>query len=166
MLDGGCGTGLCAPTLKAWASGLVGVDLSGAMLEKARQKQLYYRLVESELTHFLEQHGGVFDLAVYADTLCYFGDLQDVLRASAHALSSPGTLLFTLEALHFEDGARGFQLHPHGRYSHTPAYVRKTLQDCGFSQISIHTDSMRQEVGKPVEGLVVSARRLLIAQTS
>jgi predicted TPR repeat methyltransferase len=159
VVDGGCGTGLCAPALKPWARRLTGVDLSGAMLERARKKGLYDELFEAELTQFLQQQAGAFDVAVYADTLCYFGDLQEVLRASAQALGNRGSLLFTLEAAAAQDGSRGFRLHPSGRYTHTTAYVQQTLQACGFAQIVIRSDSMRTEVGKPVEGLVVAARK-------
>ena len=40
VLEGGCGTGLCAAALKPWASELTGVDISAAMLAKARNKNL------------------------------------------------------------------------------------------------------------------------------
>jgi predicted TPR repeat methyltransferase len=158
-LDGGCGTGLCAPALKSWASTLTGVDISAGMLEKALEKKLYDGLFDSELTGFLEQHPAAFDLAVYADTLCYFGDLQDVLRASFNALCNGGTLLFTLEESSTNLSKRDFALHPTGRYSHTTSYVEKVLQICGFTQIRINRESTRQEVGKAVPGLVVSARK-------
>lgn len=160
IFDGGCGTGLCAPALKPWASKLIGVDISSAMLSKAREKQLYDNLFESELTHFLEQYQAAFDLAVFADTLIYFGDLEDVLRASAHALDSGGTLLFTLEASPAQN-SKDYSLHPTGRYSHSAVYVEKILKACGFSRIRIGYDSTRIEVGKAVPGLVVSARKSL-----
>jgi len=160
VLDGGCGTGLCAPALKPWAEKLVGVDLSSAMLAKARQKKLYDGLLEAELTHFLHQYPGAFDLAVYADTLCYFGDLQEVLLATFHALGELGTVLFTLEASVSADHLNGFQLHPQGRYSHRENYVEKTLKESGFSRVLISPASFRQEAGKDVDGLVVSAQKL------
>ncbi len=157
ILDGGCGTGLCAAALRPWAKKLVGVDLSGAMLAKARQKKLYDGLFESELTNFLQQHDGAFDLAVYADTLCYFGDLQQVLLSSFHALGKNGTVLFTLEAS--GPTTNGFRLNPQGRFSHSESYVERIMEACGFSQILISQESTRQESGKAVAGLVVSARK-------
>ncbi|HMB58837.1 MAG TPA: tetratricopeptide repeat protein, partial [Xanthomonadales bacterium] len=159
IVDGGCGTGLCAAALKPWARSLTGVDLSTAMLEKARQKALYDALFEAELTTFMQQHDGAFDLAVYADTLCYFGDLQDILRATAEALDNQGTLLLTLEASAFSQDVTRYQLQPQGRYTHSPSYVENTLQACGFAHILIRSDSTRTEVGRPVDGLLVSARK-------
>lgn len=156
-LDGGCGTGLCAPALRPWASTLTGVDISSAMLEKARSKECYDDLFESELTRFLQQRRSVFNLVVYADTLIYFGALEEVLRASAHALSNSGTLLFTLEASPAQKNSKDYSLHPAGRYSHSAEYVENVLKACGFSQIRIRNESIRIEVGKAVPGLVVSA---------
>ena len=53
ILDIGCGTGLCGPLLRPYASRLVGVDLSAGMLAHARQKEVYTELVQCELTEFL-----------------------------------------------------------------------------------------------------------------
>ena len=53
VLDAGCGTGLCGPLLRPYASRLVGVDLSSGMLEHARHKQIYTDLAQAELTEFL-----------------------------------------------------------------------------------------------------------------
>ncbi len=75
VLDAGCGTGLCGPLLRPYASRLVGVDLSGGMLDHARRKEIYTDLVQSELTEFLAAQQRAFDVIVAADTLVYFGDL-------------------------------------------------------------------------------------------
>jgi predicted TPR repeat methyltransferase len=56
VLDAGCGTGLCVGFLRPIARRLVGVDLSGKMLEKARERGGYDELVEAELTAYLESH--------------------------------------------------------------------------------------------------------------
>ena len=158
VLDGGCGTGLCGDALRPWASHLIGVDISSAMLAKASQKGNFDELIESELTQFLQPRTNTFDLIVFADTLIYFGDLHDILCASAKALDQQGSILFNLEASHNKVKTNSYNLHPNGRYTHSANYVEKTLRSCGFEQISINSDSVRQEIGKPVKGLVVSAR--------
>jgi len=86
VLDGDCGTGLCAPILKPYASRLTGVDLSAGMMVRAKKTKLYEELVESELTAYLTKHPAAFNLAVFSDTLCYFGDLEEVITATAGAL--------------------------------------------------------------------------------
>jgi len=86
ILDAGCGTGLCAPLLRSAARWLVGVDLSPAMLEKGRERGDYDALHQGELTAFMNQVAAQFDVIVSADTFCYFGELESVIKAAATAL--------------------------------------------------------------------------------
>lgn len=155
VLDAGCGTGLCAPLLRPHARHLVGVDLSGGMLEQARRRGGYDELIEAELTAYLQHHPGAFDVVLSADTLVYFGDLVPVLAAMHAALRPGGWLVFSLEAL----AAEGFALSYSGRYQHARGYVEQTLRDAGFAEIAIAADSLRKEAGQPVASWVVSARR-------
>ncbi len=158
VLDAGCGTGLCAPHLAHHARRLDGVDLSGQMLEKARQRGGYDALHKAELTAFLRAHPAGYDLVASADTLCYFGALDEVVLAAAQALRDGGQLLFTVEAS--PDTAPGScTLHPHGRYSHRRDHVQRVLEAAGLHHIEIHAAHLRLEGGKPVEGWVVAARR-------
>jgi predicted TPR repeat methyltransferase len=52
ILDIGCGTGLCGPLLRPYASRLTGVDLSAGMLALAKEKNIYTDLQQWELTEF------------------------------------------------------------------------------------------------------------------
>jgi predicted TPR repeat methyltransferase len=160
VLDAGCGTGLCGPLLALHARRLTGVDLSPEMIAKARQRRAYDELVEAELTAFMAEHPGAFDLIVAADTLNYFGVLQDVFAAAHAALRPGGQLIFTAEAWSPEDAsASGHRLNPHGRYSHTSDYLSETLQAAGFDAPTIETEVIRTESGQPVAAHVVQARR-------
>ncbi len=88
----GCAGRWCAP----YARRLTGVDLSGRMLDRRpREKQVYDELVKGELTGYLRQHPGAFDVIVSADTLVYFGALDEVFAAAAAALRPGGLLIFT-----------------------------------------------------------------------
>src|SRR5262249_15537242 len=86
VLDAGCGTGLCGPLLRALCARLVGVDLSSQMLERARARQCYDELVAAELSAFMRSRAGAFEAIVSADTLVYFGALEDPLSAARDAL--------------------------------------------------------------------------------
>lgn len=154
VLDAGCGTGLCGPLLRRYARHLTGVDLSGGMLERARQRGNYDDLTEAELTAYLAAHANAWDVIVSADTLVYFGDLVDVTAAAATALRAGGWFAFSLEAV---DGD-GFELSASGRYRHSRAYVERTLRGAGFTAIEISADSLRREAGQPVASWVVLAR--------
>ncbi|MCJ2033850.1 tetratricopeptide repeat protein [Methylobacterium sp. J-068] len=156
ILDAGCGTGLCGPLVSAWARDLVGVDLSEGMLAQAVERGCYDTLVHAELTGFLAAHDCAYDLVLSADTLCYFGDLAEVLVAARTALKPGGGVIFTLEA---DDGAQPFVLNPHGRYGHREDYVRRALDAAGFGEVGIDHQILRMQRGEPVRGLVVTARR-------
>ncbi len=158
VLDGGCGTGLCAPLLKPYAARLTGADLSSAMLVKARARNLYDELVEAELTAYLAEHPETWDLIVFADTLCYFGDLEEIIGLTAQALRHAGNVVFSVEHLTSESEAKGYRLHPHGRYSHTEPYLSALMSRAGFSDVELEEAVLRREIGKEVIGLIVSAR--------
>jgi predicted TPR repeat methyltransferase len=73
ILDAGCGTGLCGPVLRPFASHLIGIDISSGILEKARSRHCYDQLEKSELTVFLQAAHEVFDVVAACDTFNYFG---------------------------------------------------------------------------------------------
>ncbi|QYZ67376.1 MAG: hypothetical protein OI74_07500 [Gammaproteobacteria bacterium (ex Lamellibrachia satsuma)] len=159
VLDAGCGTGWCGPLLRPYARRLVGVDLSRAMLEKAKGCGIYDELIEEELTSYIQARKGVFNLIVSADTLCYFGALEEVTRASFEALKPGGLMLFSIEKIANPQPGNTFILRPHGRYSHAENYLRNLLSACGFDLISIENQILRKEAGRQVEGLIVSVMR-------
>lgn len=156
ILDAGCGTGLCGPLIKPFASHLAGVDLSEKMLDRARERDCYDELFQAELTAFIENYDAGCDVIVSADTLVYFGDLQPVIQAVATALSFQGHVVFTLERSE-DDLARGYQIHQHGRFSHTEPYIKNTLNSAGLSVIKIDKVMLRYENGVPVDGFLVIA---------
>jgi len=156
VLDGGCGTGLCAPVLKPYAARLTGVDLSSGMLDLARKTGLYDDLVEAEMTTYLAGKHRAFDLVVFGDTLCYFGDLTEVFSATAGAMRKGGTLVFSVEWAAGDSGLPPYRLHPHGRYSHTEGYVRSALTAAGLSGIHVEHSVLRLEIGRDVAGLLVT----------
>jgi predicted TPR repeat methyltransferase len=161
VLDAGCGTGLCGPLVARYARRLVGVDLSDGMLARAREKNVYDSLIKWELTDYLRDHAGAFDLIVSADALVYFGDLERVLDAAARALRPNGLLIFTLEhALSGQQDGNDvrYRLEWHGRYSHGQRYVEGLLASAGLQPVIAQAD-LRLEAGKPVAGLVVRAEK-------
>lgn len=157
VLDAGCGTGLCAPILASCADHLIGVDLSSAMLEEAKKRGLYHELVKGEITNYLVEHPDFFDLIAAADTLIYFGDLEELISAAYSALHPGGYFIFTVE----EEKATNeiFCLNPHGRYSHRKKYLADLLLKSNFELVAMDSDVIRIEFGIPVVGLTISAQR-------
>lgn len=156
VLDAGCGTGLCGPLFKPYARHLVGVDLSGRMLERARRRNVYDELEEAELTAYLSAHPGAFDVIASADTFCYLGALEVPFDAARRALRPGGLFALTLE---WHPQGDGHVLQPNGRYAHTEPCVRHALAVAGFEGALIAHGALRMEGGAAVAGLLVSARR-------
>jgi predicted TPR repeat methyltransferase len=157
VLDAGCGTGLCGPLIARYARRLTGIDLSSGMLAQAKEKRIYDELLQVELTAYLRDHPGAFDIIVSADTLVYFGALEEVIAAAAAALRPGGVFVFTLERA-VADGVSEFRLELHGRYTHADAYVERLLAEAGLLPEIAHAE-LRMESAVPVAGLVVRARK-------
>lgn len=157
VLDLGCGTGLCGVEIAPYCRTLIGIDLSEEMLKMAEQTQLYDALIPAELGSFLQEDNRSFDCIVSADTLVYLGELDHVFAAATGRLKPGGWLVATLEAIE-EDQSGPYQLKPSGRYAHSPAYLRESLEKAGFGDIELMEVHLRIEVGKPVEGFAMAAR--------
>jgi len=157
IIDAGCGTGKCGPFLKPLAAELVGVDLSKGMIARARKLRIYDALVQAELTGFLESTEPGWDAIVSADTLCYFGPLEAFASAASRALGRNGILVFTVEAL--IDTSAPYRLSYNGRYQHARQYLQDVLAAAGFGIVDCVDEVLRKELGKPVNGYLVTATR-------
>jgi predicted TPR repeat methyltransferase len=156
ILDAGCGTGLCGPLLRSMARRLVGVDLSAGMIDKARPRNVYDELVVGELCAFMCTRPGAFDVILSADTLVYFGALEEAAAAARQCIRPGGVLAFTVERL--AEGEEPYRLQPHGRYAHREDYVRQVLLNAGFGRVDIKSVVLRRERGEDVHGHLVAAR--------
>ena len=160
--DAGCGTGLCGPLVREWAAQLVGFDLSAGMLRLASQRGVYDELEKAELVDYLQRHAARFDVVISADTLCYFGDLEEFARAAFTALRPDGRLVFTVEAI-IDAGDETYRLQPHGRYAHARRYVDAVLGRAGFRVEGLDQEVLRREAGLAVQGWLVSACKDAVA---
>ena len=158
VLDLGCGTGLCGPLLRPIARHLVGVDLSPQMISRAAARGVYDQLNCAELTEWLAACDRTFELAMAADVLCYFGDL-DIAFARVRAVLAPdGCFGCSLEAAPEGESTQPFMLRPHGRYQHRLAYIESSLVRSGLRAARISQAVLRYERREPVVGYLVVAR--------
>jgi len=150
--DLGCGTGLSGIALKPWAARLAGVDLSGQMLAKARERGLYDSLDEAEIAAHLDTRpAGTCDLAAAMDVFVYLGDLGPVFRAVTRSLAPGGMFAFSVERL---EGEGDFRLAPSGRYAHSRDYLRALARSHGLAEWKIEEAVIRKEAGQDVVGLL------------
>jgi predicted TPR repeat methyltransferase/Flp pilus assembly protein TadD len=154
MLDLGCGTGLAAPFLRKLGPKLTGVDLSPRMLDKAAERQLYDRLVESEVGAFLAATKETFDLVMGADLLIYFGNLAPLLRSVASVLEPGGLFALSVETTTETD----FVGLPSGRFAHATSYI-EALSRGNFVLVEKQETTIRLEANEPVAGALVVLQR-------
>ncbi|MBI2240816.1 MAG: tetratricopeptide repeat protein [Magnetospirillum gryphiswaldense] len=156
VLDAGCGTGLAAPTLRPLAATLEGMDLSPAMVAKARQRQIYDALYEAELENYLNRHPDRYDLIVAADVMVYLGSLSGPLAAARTALRDGGTVAFTLERT---EDSESYMLGAKHRYAHARNYVVQQAEHAGFVVTLLEDAVTRKDGGEDVPGLLVVLRK-------
>ena len=166
MLDLGCGTGLGGAEFDLHVDWLVGVDLSPAMIAKARAKGIYDRLAVLDMQRFLDAEAGAharYHLVLAADVFMYVSNLAAAIAAAAHVLAPEGLLAFTVET-HPGDGV---VLQPTLRYAHGAAHVRIAVVDAGLDVLCLNHAATRTEKGVPVDCLVVVASKpASVASTS
>lgn len=167
--DLGCGTGLMGVLVRGMVRHSEGVDLSAGMVDQARQRQgVYDRLAVGEVVSFLDSERASpsfqpYDLLLAADVLVYISDLGPLFRAASSA-AAPGALFgFSTEKL--EEGTQGsgqgYLLRTTGRYAHLSSYVARVCEDAGWEILRLQTTQIRKNLGEPVVGDVVLARKKL-----
>jgi predicted TPR repeat methyltransferase len=165
VLDLGCGTGLLAVALSDLRLGpLVGVDISPAMLEQARDKQLYAELHEADVVDFLRDDDRVWPLILAADVLCYFGALDELFACARPRIAPGGRFVFSCELLQADrqgivPGRGGWSLGRQGSFAHSEAYVTGTAVAAGFTAHATSPATLRREADAPVNGFVVVLER-------
>ena len=155
ILDLGCGTGLAGVAFQPMAARLDGVDLSPAMIEKARALGIYSELAVADIETGLSSFARQYDLILAADTVVYLGDLEKLFAGVATRLSENGMFLFTAEKKEND----GFELGPKRRWRHSETYLRDVAAHAGLNVSGLITCSPRMEAGIPVDGLAVALSR-------
>jgi predicted TPR repeat methyltransferase len=157
VLDLGCGTGLCGPLLRPRADHLAGIDLSARMLELARARGVYDELVQADVAAHLATTPARHDLVLATDVFIYIGDLAPVIVGAARVLEAGGWLAFTAEAAADDDAA--FVLQPSLRYAHGEQGLRRLAAGHGFDVEELLRAPLREDQGRPVDGLYALWRR-------
>jgi predicted TPR repeat methyltransferase len=127
------------------------------MLARARALNLYDELVEGELCQFMASRPEEFDIVICADTLIYFGALEEAVLAARQCLRPNGVFAFTVEALP-KGSSAPFAIDAHGRYAHAAEYVRGALESSGFSANEYKSVVLRKEFGTDVKGYLFTSR--------
>lgn len=149
-LDLGCGTGLMAASLKLHfnISRFVGVDLSGNMLDVAKDKNLYWKLIQGDLVSVMSSSTEAFHLIVSADVFIYVGDVSAVFVQVARLLKPSGVFAFSIEVSTEND----VELAPTGRYRHGKSYVRRLAVENGMTLVRETEGLIRKDARDDIVG--------------
>ncbi len=150
-LDLGCGTGLVGRLVRPLVDRLEGLDVSTAMIERARATGAYDALHAAEgVAHLREQAAGSLDLVLAADVFIYVGDLDPVFAAVRHALAPGGIFAFSVESA---PAGTAVALLPTSRYAHGSAYLEALATRHGLAHARApEVATLRLEQREPVRG--------------
>ncbi len=149
-LDLGCGTGLCAALLQARCTVVDGVDLSGAMLQRAQALGVYRQLHQAELVQHLLTTTERYAVLLAADVLIYIGDVEDLFAAARQVLLPSGVFAFTAEVATESDA---YQLLPSLRYAHGKSYLQNVAARVGLQVALLQRAPLRLQEGQAMDGL-------------
>jgi predicted TPR repeat methyltransferase len=148
VLDLGCGTGLFGNEIKQHCSNLEGVDLSEAMLEKARAKNIYDKLKKQDIIDYLLKEDLDFDYFVSVDVFNYIGELTEIFRLIKSRNNTKGKFIFSTE----HTDKDGFFLEKTGRYSHSKRYIENLCKRFNYKLSCFEKINLRKENKKSVIG--------------
>jgi predicted TPR repeat methyltransferase len=155
IIDLGCGTGLSGQAFTSFAKELVGIDLSERMIESAKQKQIYQKLIIGEIDKELRQFDNI-DLILAADVFSYIGDLAPIFATSSNALKINGLLLFSVE----RSTTGTYKLQQNMRYVHSKDYIESLSNQNHFELIRCNNTVLRKQQKQPVEGFLVLLKKI------
>eukprot|EP00934_Nitzschia_sp_Nitz4_P005353 Nitzschia sp. Nitz4//scaffold92_size79448//45341//46756//NITZ4_005395-RA/size79448-processed-gene-0.58-mRNA-1//1//CDS//3329560198//5343//frame0 len=153
--DLGCGTGLSGLAFQSMVQSLVGVDLSPHMVEKARKRNCYEKLIVGDVTSaFGQEEHEVYDLVIACDVFCYIGDLSGVFNSVHNCLPKGGLFCFSTELLEQDGTSQDYALHECARFSHRRQYIERLADATGFLVLALDIDSIRKNKGQDVKGIL------------
>ncbi|MDD5179978.1 MAG: tetratricopeptide repeat protein [Gallionellaceae bacterium] len=158
VLDLGCGTGLAGLEISPHAKQLAGVDLSTKMLARAHARNVYHRLVHSDLLPMMRgEETSSYDMIIAADVFVYLGMLDEIVSEAKRLLRAGGYFMFSVEALEalpieaaVSENKLGYRLNQSGRYAHSASYLERLASASGFTSLSMISTPVRLEDGLPI----------------
>ena len=158
LLDLGSGTGLVGVYLGAFKGALVGVELSGKMIEQAAKQGLYHRFHQVNLLDALrDTPPDQYDVITAADVFIYVGELATAIKDAHKVLRAGGLFVFSCEST--LDAEPDLVLRASQRYAHSEQSMRKLCVSAGFVNVEIEAAELRTENRLPMPGFICRAER-------
>ena len=141
IMDLGCGTGLFGAEIKQFCEYLTGIDISKKMLDEAKGKNVYNKLLKQDIVTYLSKESFNFDYFIATDVFVYIGDLSDVFRLIKAGNKTSGKLAFSTEHYNGDD----FILRNSGRYAHSKTYINSLCEKFGLKMSHFESRQGRKE---------------------
>lgn len=155
-IDLGCGTGLSGRPFRDLADDLTGIDLSANMLARAKEKNIYDRLIRQDITAFLQGCPEQFGLFIAADVFIYVGRLEQIFAAVSRCAAPAAALVFSIERT---DDAEDHQLRSSGRYAQSTAYIHRLAAANDFTVAACRDHGIRMEKQQWIPGNLFVLRK-------
>jgi predicted TPR repeat methyltransferase len=118
------------------------------MLDKAKEKNVYNKLIKQDIVDYLSNASLNFDYFISTDVFVYIGDLSEVFRLIKSRNKIGGKLAFSTEDYDGED----FFLEQSGRYSHSKKYIEGLCEKFGYKLRHFETQALRKDKNKYIIG--------------
>ena len=149
VIDLGCGTGLTGKELKDISNNLTGIDLSKNMVAKARERQVYDRLIVGDIIDILSSSKEKYDLFIALDVFIYIGELTKIFKTVRQCCNKNALFIFSIETQEVDD----YSLLKSARYAHSDNYILNIAFD-GFKIIDSQEVSLRKEKEGWIDGKI------------
>lgn len=156
ILDLACGTGTYSLKLKYNFNSLTGVDISKKMLEKAKEKSLYTRLIHQDIISFLEEDKQSYDLIIASDLIPYLPEVMPLFKGVFNRLETEGVFAFTVET---DEKLKEGTLVETGRSLYPTSVIQTALNEVGFQSIMQKEFPMRKEGTSFAKGKLFIVRK-------
>jgi predicted TPR repeat methyltransferase len=154
VLDLGCGTGLVGAHVAPRARRLVGVDVSSRMLQKARSRGIYTRLIEADIAEMLRaEPADSYDLVTAGDVFIYVGRMDDIVAQIQRVLRPGSMFAFSVESPDAGDDG-DVKLKTSARFGQSQAYLARLAATLRFEVVENQPARIRVEMGAPVPGFI------------
>ena len=148
VMDLGCGTGLVGLELNKNCNYIEGIDLSTNMINEARKKNVYDKLIKTEIIDYLTNNTLNFDYFLAADVFIYIGDLYEVFRLIKKRNQKIANLVFSIELTTADD----YILEKSGRYSHSTNYISSLCNEFDLTITNFKKLPIRKEKKQYIPG--------------
>jgi len=155
IIDQGCGTGLNAEVFARHIERIDGIDVAPRMLEQARLRGVYDRLLLGEIADVLAADTRRYSLALSTDVLIYIGEIAPCFAATWRVLEPGGLFVVTVEM----SADLPVKLMPSGRYRQSDAHIRQVATAAGFRLEHCAFAPLRIERGQEEPGGAYAFRK-------